>query len=213
MYSFIQRKKLPLLILPLLFPLVLVAQDEIVEDPFNKPAVWQKVRETPNSKSLWVQYFGKPWIALSVDDRDNISIWRKQLNREIYKKELQGDSQLLASKSGGLWKEALSNHTSNKEMLEKLEVEKSQFHRMLIQHIVPESQLLLELKQNVEANFILIEDVFKAEFGELGESYVRYESEHPEGSYSKILWVDKQTERLNKLKTEYISELKDKAVH
>lgn len=187
------------------------AQNEVPNDPFNKPNIWEKVVDTPNEKSLWVQYFGKPWIALSVVERERVSLWRKQLNSKNYEKELRGD--VYASRSEDIWKDALHDSENNEEMHAKVEVEKAQFHQMLTTHVMPENELLSELKQNVEANFIILEDIYKAEFSELGADYTAYETEHPDGKYSKILWVEHQTRKLNQLKNDYLSELKSSAVH
>ncbi len=186
-------------------------QSDFTPDPLNKPKIWAQLTHTPHQQSLWVQYFGKPWVSLSVVERERVKEWRTILSRKRHSQALQSNH--VASSSEELWDDAMADASNNRELQAKVEMEKAQFHRLLASHVMPENELLAELKQNVEANFIILEDIYRAEFAELGEEYVDYETKYPQGKFSKIRWVEEQSERLQQLKQNYLAELRSKAVH
>ncbi len=204
MKFFGQLKELIITSIFMFFAFTAFSQDEQPNDPLNKPAIWEQVAAAPNQQSLWVQYFEKPWISLTVVEKERISLWRKQLNRKNYEQEIRQTAQ----NSEKLWNNMMSDTENNEEIRTKIEVEKAQFHKMLTNHVMPENELIADLKKNVEANFILLEDIYKVEFAELGATYTEYATEHPNGKYSKILWIEHQTRKLNQLKSDYLAELK-----
>ncbi len=73
-----------------------------------------------------------------------------------------------------------------------------------------ESSRITELKSNVSANFLLIEDTFVDIFEELDREYKRYEDVHTDGKYRQVKWVEDHENKINYIKEQVVLTYKKK---
>jgi hypothetical protein len=182
------------------------AQDDTANDPLKKPNIWKQLKENPSDLKLWESYAGKPWEQMTQKQQSDINAWRQDLMMQ----QLENDDIVITSSV-----EKDKNEGSNevialsKMEMEDLTVEDMKNAELLI---MQENDDVVELKQNIDQNFILLEDMYQDMFAEYGLEYVSYFEEHPNGSYPKTSWVKEQEDRLNKVKMERVRELKAKLI-
>ncbi len=181
------------------------------DDPLQRPEIWAKLKEQPNDMSYWVQYFGKPWLSISMGERDQLDTWRKYLLRKKAERPITASESDVKRRE--FWEPDVSTNVDDRKMRERQELERVKYHQMLTEHIMREDDRLLELKQNIDANFIIIEDIYRVEFAELGQKYIDYSTTHPKGYYPKIRWIEEQSAELRKLKREHLTKLKEKTAN
>jgi hypothetical protein len=173
-------------------------------DPLQKPKIWAQLENDPYNKSLWVQYMSKPWLALSVQEREQIAEWRKMLSKIRASNEM-------ATSEEEIWAE--QTEADREELVAQLKMEIAQFHQMLEKHLLGETEVVRDLKGNIEANFVILEDIYELEFQELGGSYQRYADVNPDGKLSKSTWIEQKSAELENMKKAAIDKLTTQAAN
>jgi len=156
-----------------------------IYDPLKKPHLWRQLVDTPDNQSLWAEYMGKGWKDMTEEDKRYINRWRKAIEENNVPK-VDYDS-FVSTK-----------FHSMEELLT--------WERM----IMKESDRVAELKTNIAANFLLIEDTFVVLFEELDRGYRRYDEVHTDGKYNQIKWVEDHENRINYIKEQVVETYKKK---
>lgn len=206
LYQILRKNTVLLFLFSFCSPAIFAQDSTFVEDPFNRSEIWQKLVENPNKKSIWTQYFGRPWVCFSALQREDAEKLRKALNRRKHEKQLTK----VAADSAVLWESVAEKKIDTQEEEAAKKSADARFYETLLQHIMPESKQVLDLKKNIIGNFVLLEDIYANEFAALGQQYVRYDTVHPDQKYSKVSWVKEQSDKLVELKNAHISDLKEK---
>ncbi|GEM_PF-5700423 len=156
-----------------------------IYDPLKKPHLWRKLVDTPDNQSLWAEYMGKDWKDMTEEDKRYISRWRKAI---VENNAPKVDYESFVS----------TKFNSMEELLT--------WERMMME----ESHRVTELKTNIAANFLLIEDTFVDLFEELDRGYRRYDQVHKDGKYNQIKWVEDHENRINYIKEQVVEAYKRK---
>ena len=162
-----------------------------VDDPLNKPELWYKILQTPKDMRLWAAYVGKDLNSLNEEDEKKIVEWCS-----VLKLPLEDHSMLDIQ----IWKDIADEHHYNHENKIKMDLEFKIFEKQIKEHILQESPVIKDLQDNIEANFIIIEDILKLEFEELGTNFIDYYTAHPNDNYPKDKWLNEKNFELAELK-------------
>ncbi|WP_020527213.1 hypothetical protein [Flexithrix dorotheae] len=162
----------------------------LVSDPLQNPEIWAKIRENPKDMRLWAIYLNKDLNSLDETDEKLIVQWASTLGTTSIENPLSEE----------IWNEVAENHHYNENQKVILEMEYKAFHENLEGHILDDSKVLKELNSNVEMNFVIIEDILKLEFEELGTKYISYNSVHSNDNYPKTKWIEEKNFELAELK-------------
>lgn len=181
-------------------------------DPLKKPKVWSKLMSNPDDSTFWAQYIGKPWVCMSSGELSSIMTWRLSLGASSGGSNLANN---VSANSKSLQKDNVawgSSVTTEAELSmlrdESDRVEKVKYLQDLKTIILEEPVHLSELKGNISQNFVIIEEEYKEEFEELEITYVSYNKKHPEGRYSKDLWIEEKYNELKLLKEKKFEQMK-----
>ena len=179
-----------------------------LDDPLNKPAVWNLLKRDPTDPALWASYMGKPWVCMNYAEKQQVEQWREKM-RKLSEEYLlssgeKADQQAWKEESVAVEKE-LRNKSIEAAAAEQIALIKQYEKALLSQG----SQSLDELKSNISSNFILIEDMYKERFTQAGGSYQYYKTVHPNDTYSKVKWIEEMGAQLNTLKKEKINGIKE----
>ncbi|MBX2844381.1 MAG: hypothetical protein KTR26_21645 [Flammeovirgaceae bacterium] len=172
---------------------IAIAQSEetnIISDPLKNPEIWAKIKETPKDMRLWAIYLDKDLNSLDEVDEKLIIYWASTLEATSIENTLSEE----------IWKEVAENHHYNNKQKVIMEMEYRTFHENLEQHILDDSRVLKELNTNIDMNFVIIEDILKLEFEELGTKYITYEASHSNDNYPKMKWIEEKYFELTELK-------------
>ncbi|WP_375559947.1 hypothetical protein ACE193_19840 [Bernardetia sp. OM2101] len=167
------------------------AQD--TKDPMNKPDVWEKLKHNPNDQTLWESYLGKKIQDFTDEDNDKVATWQEQLM------VLQSEHAdvIITSKA--------DTDADDEDILRDMQVGDWQNLEDVVMSTGSEIQ---EMRQNVDANFALLEDLYLESFEEQGLKYVSYKEAHPDGKYSKTAWIEAQEEKLMQAKMKELQALR-----
>jgi len=162
-----------------LFTFQAIAQKE---DPRNKPYLWLEIKMNPADRTLWAEYYDRPtWDELSLDELKEASNLREDLLRRLT-----------------MNKDTTYEHPFNSwEHLVGWE-----------EMIMEDSHEIEDLKSNVAANFLIIEELFTSVFQELDLEYVPYKKVYPKANYSKIKWVEEHEEKVKMAKDQKIAQFR-----
>ncbi len=171
--------------LVLLFLVGAVDAQNVEKDPMNKPDVWQKLQHNPNDQVLWEMYIGKKIQDFTDEDNDKVATWQEQLM------VLQSEHAdvIITSKA--------DTDAADEEILRDMQASDWQNLEEVVMSTGSEIQ---EMRQNIDANFALLEDLYAESFEEQGLKYVAYNEVHPDGKYSKTAWVEAQEAKLREAK-------------
>lgn len=194
MYTFAVRAFLLCLLLTLS---VSAVQAQFIDDPLKKPAQWAKVRQNPDDLEAWANYYGKKWILMTPAEQQQVMEWKHQLIlQEIADKEaIVTAAENPASKSA-------NNNTVSSELPAKAIADMEAFIR-------DEQKGLTELRSNIHENFVILEDMYRDIFKELGATYIPYEQRYPNGDYSRTKWIEEQEAKIKLLKENKIKQVKN----
>ncbi len=173
------------------------------KDPLQKPDLWSKIEKNPEDMRLWAAYVGKDLNSLTSEDEKNIVKWYSQVSTEFKPNILPEE----------VWMDVADQHHYDSQQKMKLDLEYKVFHKQLKAEILQESPVLQELSSNIETNFILIEDIIRLEFEELGTKYIDYASVYPKQDYPKDQWLSEKKEELSELKLLNLEILKATALN
>lgn len=172
---------------------VVDAQTTAKKDPMNKPDLWQKLQHNPNDQALWESYLGKKIQNFTEEDNNKIAGWQEELM--ILQSEhadvivtskantSAGDEEILRDMQAGAWKN-----------LEEV--------------VMSTGSEIQKMRQNVDANFALLEDLYAESFEEQGLKYVSYKETHPDGKHSKTAWIEAQEDTLRQAKMKELQALR-----
>ena len=184
----------------------LPTQGQSIQDPLKKPRVWAMIMDAPESRISWVKYMGKPWSTLSEKEKKQIEVWKNKIQNLVDEANnaaiINTDEDVFAGFDNT---EAAKAH---KEVVEKEELNKATFFASYEKAMIEESQLLVGLKRNIIANFIIIDDTYREEFEAIGIAYQTYDKVHPENKYNKETWVVEKEKELIEFKKKQLEELK-----
>lgn len=172
-----------------------VAQAQFVDDPLKKPEQWAKVRQAPHDLEAWANYYGKKWILMTPAEQQQIMEWKHQLLlQEIADKEAIVTSMEKPTV-------ASSGASSSSELPAKALADMEAFIR-------EEQKGLAELRSNIHENFVILEDMYRDIFKELGVTYIPYDKKHPNGDYSRVKWIEEQEAQIKMLKENKIRQMR-----
>lgn len=169
------------------------AQNTEEKDPMNKPDVWQKLKHNPNDQTLWESYLGKKIQDFTNEDNDKVATWQEQLM------VLQSEHAdvIITSKA--------DTDAADEEILRDMQAAD---WKNLEEVVMGTGSAIQEMRQNVDANFALLEDLYLESFEEQGLKYVSYKEAHPDGKYSKTAWIEAQEEKLRQAKMKELQALR-----
>lgn len=177
----------------------LLAQDDfdIVEDPLKKPKIWEALKNSPDNNKLWCQYVGKKWAELSLAEKEDINIMKQNLLLSM----LDAESALVieADAEPGEGDEEILDFTS----VSANEVDNAE--KMINYEAYAE---IADLRDNVEENFVILEDLYKELFTEYSSKYIYYKEKYPDGDYSKVKWIEEQEAILGRFRMERLEKLR-----
>jgi len=193
----------------------LYAQEEAIDDPLNNPAIWQKLLQDHKNKALWEEYVGMKWSQLSDGQRRDVLKWQNYISIEIIAQREavfdmneteQTGQENTNINSEEFWKKETNEEQDReiRELQEQREMEKNIYLTKMEEALVAEPTILVELKDNIDANFLIIEDILWEEYEDLGAEYRFYEDVHPDGEYNKERWVDDRSKELRFMKMKLV---------
>ncbi len=173
----------------------LCAQAQFIDDPLKKPAQWEKVRKNPTDIETWANYYGKKWILMTPAEQQQVMEWKHQLIlQDIADKEaIVTSAENPASAS--------SEISSSTELPAKALQDMEAFIR-------EEKKGLNDLRSNIHENFVILEDMYRDIFKELGVTYIAYEKKYPKGDYSRVKWIEEQEAQIRILKESKIKQVR-----
>ncbi|WP_291726733.1 hypothetical protein [Bernardetia sp.] len=169
------------------------AQNANKKDPMNKPDIWEKLQHNPNDQQLWESYIGKKIQDFTDEDNDKIASWQEQLMM------LQSEHADVVITSQA------DTDAGDEEILRDMQVADWENLEAMVMGTGSEIQ---EMRQNVDANFALLEDLYSESFAEQGLEYVSYKEAHPDGKYSKTAWIEAQENKLRQAKMKELQALR-----
>lgn len=169
------------------------AQNAAKKDPMNKPDIWLKLQHNPNDQALWESYLGKKIQDFTEADNDKIASWQEEL-------------MILQSEHADVIVTSKANtNASDEDILRDMQASDWQNLEELVMGTGSE---IKEMRQNVDANFSLLEDLYAESFEEQGLKYVSYKETHPDGKFSKTAWIEAQEEILRQAKMKELQALR-----
>lgn len=180
----------------LLFLLLGVVASKIVAqtaDPLNKPELWAKLQHNPNDQTLWEKYVGKPLAQLTAEDKNSISKWQELL---IMLQAEHADIVITSTaETNALDEEVLRDmQAADWENLEEM--------------VMGTSSEIKEMRNNIEENFALLEDLYAELFAEQGLTYVTYAKTYPKANVSKTAFIEEQEAKLREVKMKELQALR-----
>lgn len=152
------------------------AQDNTsINDPLEKPTVWEQLEQNPYNDALWTTYFEEDLFSLTKEQYINYNAWKAYLV-DLQSKKIEESKLALLKRR----EEYLANRYKHKRKLTESDFD--------------------ELVQNVSKNFPIIEQYFFEQFEALGEKYETYADVHPEKKYNHTKWVEENEEKLMNLR-------------
>lgn len=169
------------------------AQTTEKKDPMNKPEIWQKLQHNPNDQKLWESYLGKKIQDFTEEDNSKVATWQEQLM------VLQAEHAdvVITSKA--------NTNEVDEEILRDMQVGE---WKNLEEVVMSTGSEIQEMRQNIDANFALLEDLYAESFEEQGLKYISYKEAHPDGKYSKTAWIEAQEEKLRQAKMKELQALR-----
>jgi len=188
--------------------LFMISWNEIPQqsDPLSKPTVWQKLTTSPSDSSLWALYVGKPWVCMTIVEKEKIDKWQSELRIEV--RANQKSTEINPENADKFWETEKEGPGPAELAAAEERREVVTYLKQLEEVMVEEPSFLSELKTNVGQNFIIIEDTYREEFMALGKEYKDYQSSHPNGKFSKQQWVDQKGRELQELKRKEFEKIK-----
>lgn len=190
----------------------LAAQGDSANDPLKKPKVWDLLLDSPADSSLWASYVGKPWVTMTYVEKENIGRWRQGLRGS---QSSRVDEAGGFADNGAAEMDLVSRQVEKKlveENTQRLKDEQIAYLIQLEQMMLEEPPFLVDLKSNVAANFIIIDDTYREEFEAVGIEYVDYATAHPDGRYSKEQWVAEKDNQLKQIKQKQLNTIKQQLI-
>jgi hypothetical protein len=169
------------------------AQNTNKKDPMNKPDIWEKLKHNSNDQSLWESYLGKKIQDFTNEDNDKIATWQEQL-------------MLLLSEHADVIITSKANTDANDEDI--LRDMQAGDWKNLEEVVMSTGSEIQEMRQNIDANFSLLEDLYAESFEEQGLKYVPYKEVHSDGKYSKTAWIETQEDTLRQAKMKELQVLR-----
>lgn len=180
-------------------------------DPLQKPKVWERLQTAPLDSAIWASYLGKPWICMTASEKEVIRGWRDFLKSNIATPQTTAKSNKPSDNDAAFWEiDKLKREVASSKKGLELEASQKAYVNQLEEMLVQEPSNLKSLKENIGANFIIIEDVLQEEFAQLGVEYTFYDSVHPDGKYSQEKWVQEKGAQLIQLKKLQVERMKTK---
>lgn len=169
------------------------AQNTEQEDPMNKPDVWQKLQHNPNDQVLWESYLGKKIQDFTDQDNDKIASWQEEL-------------MLLQSEHADVIITSKANtDAQDEDILRDMQVGD---WNNLEEVVMSTGSEIQEMRQNIDANFALLEDLYSESFKEQGLKYISYNEAHSDGEFSKTAWIEAQEDTLRQAKMKELQALR-----
>ena len=105
-----------------------------------------------------------------------------------------------------------SPSSSARTMAEKIALDEAGKKQMdnAIALVMMESNELKEMKKNISANFLIIQDIYADTFKNLGLRYVYYEKIYPNGGYPEEKWVAEMDRKIEDVKRKQVREITEK---
>lgn len=192
------------------------AQDDFVEDPLGKSAIWQQLTENPTDSTLWANYYGKPFSAMNTKEAEKVNGWKQEL---MLRKLASNDAVIGFVITDEIDEGFFIDEAAFREFEAQIQSAKASGQATTITFkdiqgleaiIMPEWEGMADLKQNVAENFVILEDMYKDIFTEQGIEFQNYTAAHPDGKYSQVKWIEELDGKLRKAKEDQLKELKKK---
>lgn len=130
----------------------------------------------------------KIWDKLKADPDDD-NLWQAYFGKDLFNlsKEEMGNFKL--------WKQRLQDEFATNEATNESRKLNSRAEAQAAAYASEFKRLM----ENVNRNFMMIEEYFTEKFAQHGEKYITYREKYPDGKYNKTLWVEQQEKRLLEL--------------
>ncbi|WP_027003327.1 hypothetical protein [Hugenholtzia roseola] len=168
-----------------------------LNDPLSKPAIWAKLKANPNQLGLWEEYLGKKLEAMSAEEKNQMLTWQDELA-------------LLALASNEIVV-SVSATTNQDDEYFIYELQAQEWKNMQ-EVVMNPSDEMTHLKQNVDENFAILEDLFAETFEEYGETYVYYADKYPTKNYSQTAWIEEQEAKIRSFKEKELDDIKARII-
>ncbi len=171
------------------------------KDPYKKPAIWKMLKKMPNNIRLWSEYIGKPVDKFTEMDKQNIQNWRI-----VMKNDGRSPSGSMSYAPTGY---AKSSSYENRKVISP---DDQKYLKDIATVIMLENPEIAELKKNVQANFLLIEDKFNDMFINLGMEYKYYDDVYPYGGYEEMRWVEEMERKIQTARRKEVMRVRNRYV-
>ena len=165
-----------------LLPFLGFAQQKEFKDPMKKPHIWSKLKANPADDELWAEYMGKPVDELNDSDQNKFREWKTSL--------------------------MASSTPKTSVQVEAPPIENAQQLKGWEDMIMEDSREITTLKSNINANFMLIEELFAGLFSELEMEYRPYNEVYPKKNYPPTKWVEEHENKIKDAKEKKLAEYK-----
>jgi hypothetical protein len=168
-----------------------------LNDPLSKPAIWEKLKANPNQLGLWEEYLGKKLESMSAEEKNQMLTWQDELA-------------LLALASNEIVV-SVSASTNQDDEYFIYELQAQEWKNMQDVVMSPSDEMT-HLKQNIDENFAILEDLFAETFEEYGETYIYYADKYPNKNYPKTKWIEEQEAKIRTFKEKELDEIKARII-
>lgn len=192
------------------------AQDEFVEDPLGKSSIWQQLTENPTDSTLWANYYGKPFSAMTAKEAEKVNSWKQEL---MLRKLASNDAVIGFVITDEIDEGFFIDEAAFREFEAQIQSAKATGQATTITFgdiqgleaiVMPEWEGMADLKRNIAENFVILEDMYKDIFTEQGIDFQNYTTVHPDGKYSQVKWIEELDGKLRQEKEKQLKEIKKK---
>ena len=195
---------------------VVKKEKEIKEEVVESVVLKEEKNEIIEQKEEIVQDDVKNKDAKNTEVKTKINEVKEEVKEELVKSNVVEESKEI--KIGDLTTQKLSRQSLTFDVAERdpiyqkvLEKQKVRvFIKDLTEVVLAEPMDMLELKEDLFGNFLIIEDYYKDSFAEYEIQYVYYAQKYPLGGFSEARWVSRHDQQLKALKAKRLNTLKRK---
>ncbi|MEH0158179.1 hypothetical protein V6R21_29195 [Limibacter armeniacum] len=184
----------------------------VISDPLEKPQLWQKLKEAPTDSLLWSSYIGKPWVAMTIQEKEKVEEWKSQLTEELIsnsKEVYAGETKAKAvDDSPEAWEGMPSQEQITASEQIQIGKELKEHFKAIESAMLSEPDYIAELKRNLTVNFVILDATYREEFEAYGVNYRGYYEVYPEGNYPQEKWIAEKSSQLRLYKKSEFEKMK-----
>lgn len=150
-------------------------------------------------------------VVQTVVEQTKVDAVKKELVETNVVKESKEITDVLTTQK--LTRQSLAFEVAERDPIYQKVLEKPKvrvFIKDLTEVVLAEPMDMVELKEDLFGNFLIIEDYYKESFAEYEIEYVYYAQKYPLGGFSEARWVSRHDQQLKALKAKRLNTLKRK---